>query len=158
MSDIDDFDYSTQNNSNSYQYSNEPPGTPTPSPKAPTTHNPQDRMERKHRRSVSEQIFNIRDRFLKRNPTEKNTDYGMQQEMESSSVKETYSMIGGNSGGWDYINQTGNSLYFNDFSPFERLEDNSTQPYSTIGKSGGHFKQALKRTVKKALTSSRTVS
>lgn len=159
MSDIDDLDYSTQLDSNSYQYSHEPPGTPSTSPlKSPTTRTLQDRMDRKHRRSVSEQIFNIRERLHKRNTVGSNADYEVEQETESGSLKEVYSMTGGSLGGWDYINRSGNSVFFNNFSPFERAEDNSTQPQSPLGKYGGHFKQALKRTVKKALNSSRTVS
>ncbi|VUZ56269.1 unnamed protein product [Hymenolepis diminuta] len=157
MSDIDDLDYSTQLDSNSYQYSYEPPGTPSTSLlKSPTTRTLPDRMDRKHRRSVSEQIFNIRERLHKRGTVEKNADCEVEHETESGSLKEVYSMTGGSLGGWDYINRSGNSVFFNDFSPFERAEDNSMQPQSPLGKYGGHFKHALKRTVRKALNSSRT--
>lgn len=159
MSDIDDLDFSsTQHESNSFQYTRELPGTPPLSPlKSPAIRTMQDRMDRKHRRSVSEQIFNIREKLHKRSTLEKNTDFEMEPEGDLGSLRERYSMVGGSLGGWDYMNRSGTSTFFNDFSPFERGEDASTQPQSNSGK-GSHLRQAIKRTVKKALNSSRTVS
>ncbi|KAM7537163.1 hypothetical protein Aperf_G00000071504 [Anoplocephala perfoliata] len=175
MSDIDDVDFteSTQNDSGSYQYPTEPPGTP-PSPfKSPTIVSSPDRTDRKHHRSVSEQVFSkaglhgngskgyIRARLLKRNAFEKSPDFNVEQEMDIDSANEKYSGrsgMGGYGTGWEFGNRPGPSALYSDFSPFERTEGTSAQTRSTSGRpfSGEHFKQALKKTVKKALNSSRT--
>ena len=175
MSDIDEVDFteSPQQDSSSFQFSTELPGTP-PSIHKPFNSRPiQDNVERKHRRSVSEQIFTVpnlhslstksysRSRHRWRNLLDRNGEAEDDKEMDLASLRERYgggSLCGHNSG-WGFGNRSGTVAYYSDFSPFERSGETSNQPQSSAGYSysGGHFKQALKRTVKKALNSPRMV-
>lgn len=175
MSDIDepDFTESQKQDSGSFRYSTEPLGTPPSVPKSSTINHAQDNLERKHRRSVSEQIFSvpnfhaiaakghIRGRHRKRNTLDKNGDGNGDRDTDMGSLGERYSggSLGGYNTGWDYGNHSVAGAYMSDFSPFERNYENSNNQPSSSGRScgGTHFKQALKRTVKRALNSSRTV-
>ncbi|VDM26245.1 unnamed protein product [Hydatigera taeniaeformis] len=171
MSDIDELDYteSQQQDSSSLQYSVEPPGTPPSLPNSPDIHPTQDNLERKHRRSVSEQLFsvpnfhaiaskgNILGHHRKRNTFDKNGD----GDTDMGSLGERYGggSPSGYNTGWDYGNHSVPGAYLSDFSPFERSCETSTNHHSSAGRpyGGTHLKQALKRKVKRALNSSRTV-
>ncbi|CDS42317.1 multiple C2 and transmembrane domain containing protein [Echinococcus multilocularis] len=173
MSDVDEMDFteSQQQDSNSFRYSTEPLGTPPSVPKSPTIPPPQENLERKHRRSVSEQLFTvpslhnitargyIRGRHRKRNTADRNGDEDGERDTDVGSLGVRYgggSLIGYNTG-WDYGDRSVPGAYLSDFSPFERSGENSNHHHLSTGRSlgGTHFKQALKRTVKKALNSPR---
>ncbi|VDD80430.1 unnamed protein product [Mesocestoides corti] len=164
MSDIDEIEYSgsSKQESGSYHFSTEPPGTP------PTITN--DAAERRHRRSVSEQLFSVptfsnfssrafhRGRHRKRTAVGKSEEEGDREEDVASFGEGTGGgSLGGFQTGWEYGGRSGLATYYSDFSPFDRNLDATNQQQSSAGRQGGgaHFKQALKRTVKKALTTSK---
>lgn len=175
MSDIDESDFtgSQQHGSDSFRYSTEPPGTPPSIPKSSNINPSQDNLERKHRRSVSEQIFSvpnfhtmatkghIRGRHHKRNTLDRNGEGDGDRDTDMGSLDERYGegSLRGYNTGWDYGNRSVSGAYTSDFSPFERNCENSNNQPSSTGRahSGTHLKKVLKRTVKRALNSSRTV-
>ncbi|VDK36784.1 unnamed protein product [Taenia asiatica] len=174
MSDIDESDFtgSQQHGSDSFRYSTEPPGTPPSIPKSSNINPSQDNLERKHRRSVSEQIFSvpnfhtmatkghIRGRHHKRNTLDRNGEGDGDRDTDMGSLDERYGegSLRGYNTGWDYGNRSVSGAYTSDFSPFERNCENSNNQPSSTGRahSGTHLKKVLKRTVKRALNSSRT--
>ncbi|KAL5110718.1 Multiple C2 and transmembrane domain-containing protein 1 [Taenia crassiceps] len=174
MSDIDepDFTESPQQDSGSFRYSTEPPGTPPSIPKSANIHLSHDNPDRRHRRSVSEQLFSVPNfptiaakghilsRHRKRNTIDKNGDGEGDRDTDLGSFGERYGggSLSGYNKGWDYGNYSMPGAYMSDFSPFERGCENSNNQPSSTGRSysGTHFKQALKRTVMRALNTSRT--
>lgn len=170
MSDVDDIDFMKGRcNSSTFLYPMESLGPP-PSPiQSPTLRSTKHSVKRKHRRSVSEQIFTkaglhgngpksyFRERCRRRNKSE---------EMRMSNIgswKESYGGGGGSlcsfETGRNYDVPIQHSAYCSNFPTFHDPQD-ATMKLSISERSHGgtHFKQTLRRTENKAFSSSRAVS
>lgn len=173
MSDIDELDFlddSVAGGSTAFLYPSEPPGTPPPIGKSGSAEFTSTRKERRHRRSLSEQIFSkaslqnsISRSYLRGllNRRNKSDDVRLFYR-EKLREKRAGSEGGGESRSdlfdleWERQNR---AALHADFSPFERPQESSIKG-STSGRSNSatYLKNALKRTVKKALSSARPVS
>ncbi len=178
MSDIDELEdeFSDERRASEvYEYVKEPgtpPPLPPPKPPASTTGSAapirsqiSPSAVRRHRRSVSEQLFSVPNFHALSSRTNQQIRgwAGKRRTLPTEETVDETGSIGGGSlsnytTGWDGSTvQPGVSAYHSDFSPFERevsSETISNQQQQTPGsrQSGpGHFKQAFKRTVKKAL-------
>ncbi|VDN97735.1 unnamed protein product [Rodentolepis nana] len=173
MLDTDEIDFLDSrfgSDSTAFLNSSEPPGTPPSTPKLPSAGIENGKRERKHRRSLSEQVFSkaalhnirsrsfLRDRFNKLNKS----DEIRLLHMGGLKVKRSGSVGGGESlsdfldGESERRNRFGRAATYEDFSPFGKYQ-NVNLKHSTSGSTHNatYLKNALKRTVKKVLTSSR---
>ncbi|KAM7537213.1 hypothetical protein Aperf_G00000071524 [Anoplocephala perfoliata] len=164
MSDIDDINImeSSQCDQSTYVY-------PSETPLSPTMRSTKPNQKRKHKRSVSEQIFSkagyIRERLHRHNNSSDEVRMCNRGRNKKESSGGGGSVGGGSVGGgslfdfetgWKYEDSVDQSTYCGDFSPFQSSQDSAINP-SPSGRchSGKHLRRALKRSVKKALSSSR---
>lgn len=175
MSDIDDDDFLDSPRgcgSTAFLCTFEPPGTPPSAPKTPSADVIKERRGRRHQRSLSEQIFSkarlnrngsscLRERLTRSNKLDDARMFYRERLREKGGGSEGGGENLGDSldGELEYKNRFLRTALYEDFSPFERPQD-VTLKHSTSGysHSATNFKNALKRTVKKVLSSSRAVS
>nr|CDS34914.2 hypothetical transcript [Hymenolepis microstoma] len=137
--------------STAFLNSSEPPGTPPSTPILPCAGTKNQQRERRHRRSLSEQIFSrailhsSRSRSCHREEREKGGSEGGGESLSDFPGDES-----------KYKNRIGRAALYYDFSPFEKYQ-NGTLKRSTSGSTHNtiYLKNVLKRTVKKVLISSR---